>query len=134
MGKKTYKEIMRFSVVGVINTGVDFVMFTVLFFLGCPLLVAQSISYCCGVVNSYWLNRSWTFQDIKSGHQSEAIKFIIVNIFTLLLTSILFILLIEHMQMSILVAKIGCTGIGMGVNFLSSKFWVFQEATGKSFD
>lgn len=134
MGNKTYKEIMKFSIVGLINTGVDFVLFAILLFLGFPVLVSQAISYCCGVGNSYWLNRTWTFQNKKSSHHSEAMKFIIVNVFTLLLTSILLILLVEHLQMSILVAKGGCIVIGMGVNFLSSKFWVFQGVAGKSFE
>jgi len=49
-------EFMRFCLVGAVNTGVDFTVFTVLSNIGVLLLVAQCISYTCGVLNSFLLN------------------------------------------------------------------------------
>lgn len=58
---------IRFGVVGVVNTGVDLGIFSVLFFIiGMPLLVANTIGYLVSVTGSFFLNKHWTFAETKN--------------------------------------------------------------------
>lgn len=53
----------RFAIVGVGNTLVDLAVFTLLAqFLEVNVYLAQVLGYSAGTLNSYILNRSWTFR------------------------------------------------------------------------
>lgn len=58
---KKYEDFLKFSLVGVANTLVDFTVYTVLYLLGVPYRIAQVFSYAAGTLNSYILNKKWTF-------------------------------------------------------------------------
>ena len=59
-------QFIKFNVVGIMNTAVDFGVFMILnHYLGLIYAVSQVISYSCGMVNSYFLNKFWTFQKEK---------------------------------------------------------------------
>lgn len=61
----------KFGVVGVINTAVDFVVFGALFYWGgLPLLAANSLAVSAGALNSYLLNKYWTFTDRTRGREA----------------------------------------------------------------
>lgn len=127
MRKQSLIEFIKFSIVGVINTIVDFGVFSLLITNGSPILLSQIISYACGMVNSFMMNRSWTFKENKRNEYSEPVKYLIANITTLSLMSGLLLLFVDQFQFPVLIAKVVCTGVGMAINFLSSKFWVFQR-------
>lgn len=127
MRNKTFIEFIKFSIVGAINTVVDFGVFSLLMTNGCSVLLSQTISYSCGMLNSFIMNRTWTFQESKKNEYSEPLKYLVANVSTLILVSMLLLLFINQIHLPVLVAKIVCTGMGMIINFLSSKFWVFQR-------
>ncbi len=56
----------KFLMVGVMNTGIDFFVFNALIAAtrldeGLPVIAFKSLSFLCALVNSYELNRAWTF-------------------------------------------------------------------------
>lgn len=56
--------ILRFAVVGCLNAGIDLAVFAGLFYLaGWPALAAHAAGFSLAVINSYLLNKRWTFQD-----------------------------------------------------------------------
>ncbi|AYA76616.1 GtrA family protein [Bacillus sp. Y1] len=126
MKNQTLIEFIKFSIVGAINTMVDFGVFSLLLTNGCPILLSQIISYGCGMLNSFIMNRSWTFKENKRNEYSEPLKYVVANVATLILVSVLILLFINLVHLPVLIAKVICTGIGMVINFISSKFWVFQ--------
>lgn len=66
-------RIGKFGVVGIVNTGIDFVLFTLLFYQGgWPLLAANTTSYLVALTNSYLLNKCWTFGDSSRGREALA--------------------------------------------------------------
>lgn len=127
MRNQTLIEFIQFSIVGAINTVIDFGVFSLLLTKGCPIVWSQILSYGCGMLNSYIMNRSWTFKENKRNEYSEPLKYVVANVATLILVSVLIILFIHMVHLPVLIAKVICTGIGMGMNFISSKFWVFQR-------
>jgi putative flippase GtrA len=63
----------KFAVVGVVNTAIDFVIFTALVSgASWPPVLANVVSYSCAVANSFLLNKHWTFSE-KRG-QGRAIR------------------------------------------------------------
>lgn len=61
----------KFGIVGVLNTAVDFVVFGALFYwAGLPLLAANSFAVSAGALNSYLLNKYWTFTDRTRGREA----------------------------------------------------------------
>jgi len=125
-------QFLKFSLVGILNTAVDFGIFTLMnSILGEGFYrVSQIISYSGAVINSYYLNKSWTFQ---AGHRIniiEMIKFLLVNLASLGISLYFLFLFHERYQMDILWSKVGATFFSVIVNFIGNKFWVFRK-TGK---
>ena len=81
--KKTFVQFLKFGIVGVLNTLVDFLVFQLLNLVVGWTYLAQVIGYCCGIVNSYICNSNWTFRDSKTHSRREMLLFLIVNLVSL---------------------------------------------------
>ena len=82
-----FGQIVRFGVVGALNTVVDFAILNLLYHVvGWPLLVSNTISVSVAIVNSFLWNRYWTFSARRSGgwHQ-QALAFLLVSLTGLLI-------------------------------------------------
>lgn len=66
------RRVVRFCVVGAANTAVTLAAFALMVGLGCPAPVASGIAFCAGAVNSYVLNRRWTFADLTAARGAGA--------------------------------------------------------------
>lgn len=127
---KAYKEpivqFIKFNLVGIINTAVDFAVFTLLTILGMHHMISQVISYSCGVVNSYLWNKFWTFKQKRAVSGAEALKFIIVNIVSLGVSLIFLYIFRDKIGLHVMVSKVIATLFSLVVNFTGNKFWVFK--------
>ncbi len=81
--KKTVWQMMKFAIVGVLNTMVDFAVFQALNLLLGWVYVAQVIGYTCGIINSYIWNSNWTFREQRTRSFREIALFIVVNLASL---------------------------------------------------
>ena len=122
------RQFVKFGLVGVLNTALHYGVFLVLFrVLGVPMLVASAIGYCVGLVNSFLLNRSWTFRVVGDGRRVEFVKFVVVNLIALGVN----LALLEVFTRAGVVPEIGqvlAIGGSMVVNFLGNRVWVFRTA------
>lgn len=83
MKKESIGQFLKFAVVGVLNTVVDFLVFQLLnLTLGWTYL-AQVIGYSAGVLNSYFWNSRWTFRKEHRRSAREASAFLAVNLVSL---------------------------------------------------
>ncbi|MDF9407168.1 GtrA family protein [Pelotomaculum isophthalicicum JI] len=121
-------QFLRFCTVGLGNTAVDFTAFFLLNLAGVPYLLAQVLSYSAGVVNSYFFNRKWTFRVARKANLQEAASFIVVNGFSLLVSSSLLAVLHDVNHLNLWFCKVAATGAGIIVNFIGSRLWVFAES------
>ncbi|HEY4455957.1 MAG TPA: GtrA family protein [Pseudonocardiaceae bacterium] len=69
-------QAVRFFVFGVLSAGVDFGVYNLLLHFGLWADVSKAISFICGTITAYLLNRRWTF-DSKGG-AAPAIRFAIL--------------------------------------------------------
>lgn len=77
----TLWQFIKFNIVGLTNTAVDFAVYFLLTDLaGLDYVLAQTISYAAGIANSYLWNTLWTFKKEKRRTAREALLFILVNL------------------------------------------------------
>ncbi|KOY15166.1 GtrA family protein [Paenibacillus xylanivorans] len=127
--------LFKFGIVGVLNTAVDAMVFTLLAAAGTPALIAQVISYSCGVVNSYWWNGRWTFHDAgRQGKKNEIMRFVITNLVVLALSSLILYICNSTWGWSVVMSKILATLSGMGINYIASRYWVFRADSSRGSD
>ena len=116
----------KFAVVGIANTLIDYGVFALLAqLLSVNVFLSQVISYSCGILNSYIFNRSWTFQSQSRFFSPALVRFLVLNLCMLALSTGLLALFLQF-GLSKLVAK-GCTVVvTMGVGFVVNRLWVFR--------
>lgn len=97
-------QVVRFGMVGALNTLVDFTIFNLLFnVFGLPLLVSNTLSVSAGIVNSFLWNKHWTFSAGGwSRWRREAITFVVISVIGLL---------INNMGILVLTTLTGNTGV-----------------------
>ena len=123
-----FAKLVRFGITGFMNTAVDFVVFMLLSYVGVYIYLAQMISYSCGMLNSYVINRSWTFKSKERFLSSQLVRFIISNFLQMLLSVVLMWLFITKLGMLKIVAKIFATAIILLIGFLINRIWVFRKS------
>jgi putative flippase GtrA len=116
----------KFAVVGIANTLIDYGVFALLAqLLSVNVFLSQVISYSCGILNSYIFNRSWTFQSKSRFFSPALVRFLVLNLCMLALSTGLLALFLQF-GLSKLVAK-GCTVVvTMAVGFVVIRLWVFR--------
>lgn len=118
-------EFLRFCVVGAINTGIDFTVFAILYAWGVPLFPAHTLSYSCGIINSFLLNRKWTFKEPEYQPIGQLIRFIALNLFTLSATYGLLVWFHHFWGWPTLVSRLLAMVVSLTINFIGSRLWVF---------
>lgn len=116
----------KFAVVGVANTLIDYGVFALLAqLLGVNVYFSQVISYSCGVLNSYVFNRSWTFKSQSRFFSPTLVRFLVLNLAMLAVSTGLLALLMQF-GLGKLLAKAGSVAVTMALSFLVNRLWVFQ--------
>ncbi len=131
MNSSTLKELLtfiKFALTGVLNTLVDYGVFTLLTVIfGVNIYLSQVVSYSCGIINSFLINRSWTFKSKDNLISPTTVKFIIANILTLIISLPLLHFFGVYLGINNLIAKLITTAFTMVINFLLTRLWVFKE-------
>jgi len=126
--KTWLSQVIRFGVVGILNTVVDwFVYFALTRWVGLASMpvLAKGISYGAGVINSYAWNKNWTFRARESGFQSM-LPFFGVSLIALGVNAAVLELGLNTFSLGELASLVLATGFTLLWNFLMSKFVVFR--------
>ncbi|OMF31796.1 hypothetical protein BK133_15450 [Paenibacillus sp. FSL H8-0548] len=137
MPKESYKKLLvqfiTFNLVGLLNTAIDFIMFSLLIWIGTYYLIAQVIAYSAGMLNSFVLNSRYTFNKVKGEpavskpkQLETSVRFVIWNGILLGITLLLLAALTQWWGLNELLAKLIVTVVTVVLNFYGSKKWVFK--------
>ena len=125
-------QICRFAIVGGLNTLIDWAVYFILVGLY-PIesvifyTFAKGVSYLCGMLNSYLLNRCWTFNGSQSTNEvRRLIRFLLVNTVSLGINS-LSIYVFLNLNLSHITSLFLATALTFSFNFTLNKLWVFRE-------
>jgi len=142
MNSTIIKQISKFVIVGVINTGIDFAVLNALLFStkiysGRWLILFNSISFSAAVINSYFLNKYWTFksQNVEDSKAKQFSQFLIISSIGISINDAIVYGLATFTsplfgfsaQMWTNVAKLFATAASMVWNFIGYKFIVFKK-------
>lgn len=119
------KEFILFALVGVSNTVINFIVYTILVFFNMHYLIANIIGYGVGMINSYLLNKYFVFQK-KEGDSLVFIKFVLVNIITVTVHSILLYFFVSIFGWHKIYSQAFVTIITLVLNYLGNKLWTFK--------
>lgn len=124
-------QFVKFNLVGLLNTLIDFLMFSLLIWFGAYYLLAQVIAYGAGMINSYVLNSRYTFRKRENEASSpqqlnRSMRFIVWNGIILGITLLLLMALNEWWGLNEVVSKLIVTVVTVALNFYGSKKWVFE--------
>ena len=78
--KQIDKKPIRFVLVGISNTVLDFVVLNALLFCGINILFANTISTGIAMLYSFFMNKKWTFRNAGNNYIREVILFFIFTI------------------------------------------------------
>ncbi|WP_462411645.1 GtrA family protein [Neobacillus sp. Marseille-QA0830] len=124
---KKWIPFIKFALVGIVNTSIDFTVYALLTWLTVNFILAQCISYSAGVLNSYMMNRKWTFEQKGKGSKQEFFTFIGVNLVTLVITSLLLTVFYKWFGIALFTSKLLVTAISVGINYIGTKQLVFTR-------
>ncbi|WP_342481028.1 GtrA family protein [Paenibacillus sp. FSL L8-0340] len=125
-----FVQFLKFNAVGLLNTLIDFAVFTLLHSLGMMNTPAQIISYSAGTANSFFWNKKVTFKDKSqtskdSFDRMQLVRFIILNLVVLGISVLLMHLLTDKFEVQVLISKVLVTFVTVIINFFGSRKWVF---------
>ncbi|HEX8106170.1 MAG TPA: GtrA family protein [Kofleriaceae bacterium] len=122
------KRAFRFAVVGGINTGLDFLAFNLL--LWTPLgarypFLAAALACMAATVNSFLLNRSWTFE-FRERKRGLFIQFIAVNVVGVLIhAAVTYVAARLVTGVALNLAKLVAVALGCVWSYLAYSRWTF---------
>ena len=119
---------VRFCITGGLNTLVDFIVFFLLTgSLNWPVIPSQVISYSAGILNSYCINRRWTFQTRNRFFGREMLWFIGVNLCVLGVSVLSMWVLTTQMGFGTILSKLCITALTMVLGFILNRLLVFRS-------
>ncbi|WP_302623843.1 GtrA family protein [uncultured Clostridium sp.] len=118
---------IKFGMVGVINTLVNWIIFFILNALGMYYILANIIAYILGTVNSYLWNTLWVFKYKDKTSTETTIKFIILNLIGLGLNTGILYVLVDLCNLNKFIGLVTTTAIVMIINYIVNKLWVFSK-------
>ncbi len=77
------KKPLKFAIIGVANTGLDFLIMNILVLLGINAIVANTISTGLAMTFSFFMNKKWTFDSKSKSYVREIVLFFIFTLFGL---------------------------------------------------
>jgi len=122
------RQFVKYGIVGAANTILTFVIYTVsVLAIGVPYPLALIVGYIVGSLNSYLLNRHWTFRtgDAAHAHGTAGPRFAIVQVFAIAVNEVALYLLVHHAAVHKILAQAILTLPVLAVTFFVNRAWSF---------
>lgn len=134
---KNHKQKLRFALVGLINTGLDFGIYLALGLAGLPAVAANYISTTSALSFSFFANKKYTFQSKGGDLRRETMLFLVFTLIGLWILQPLVIWGTQRMfvgfgtapWLSLVAAKLLSTCVSLVWNYFTYSRYVFPERT-----
>jgi putative flippase GtrA len=122
-------QFIKFGIVGVSNTLLTLVVYTVLLkVFGVWYLAASAIGFAVGATNGFLLNRRWTFRE-HIGDALTPVRWGIVQTGGLGINEGLLYLFVHDAQLDKLLAQVCATAVVTVTTFFVNRAWTFRVHT-----
>jgi putative flippase GtrA len=134
---RTIWQFVRFGLVGCVNTTIDLLVLNGLLWLWptqniARLLLFNTIAYACGALNSFVLNRYWTFRRAGRPKAREAARFLLMTLAAIACNDLILWLMSKILHPVYLnptlwtnISKVAAIGGTILVSYLGMRLWVF---------
>jgi putative flippase GtrA len=124
--KNTVEQFIKFVVVGVLSTMVNYGLFYILLtYSHLDYKIASAIGFIAGVCAGFLLNKSWTFSnDSEAG--KYVFKYFILYTVSLAVSLLFLKITVEKFNIDARVANVLSIGITTVINFIGTKWMVFK--------
>lgn len=127
-----HTRVLKFLLSGGAAALTEYGSFILLSVLHMPAVVAQPISFCCGLIVSYLCNKFWVFAgDSTRQLHREVVQFAALATFNLCVTTGLMELFTNEMHIQKFLAKIVIMGLVACWNYLLFSRFIFRASTSK---
>ena len=119
------KELMRFLIGGGSAITTDYIIYMLLLYAGMAMSVSKAVSYICGAIVGFVINKIWTFES-KGFSKMEIMRYILLYVVSACVNAGVnrMVMFVVNMQ---LLAFFCATGVSTVLNFLGQKFFVFVK-------
>jgi putative flippase GtrA len=122
-------QFIKFGIVGVSNTLLTLVVYTVLLkVFGVWYLAASAIGFIVGATNGFLLNRRWTFRD-HVGDALTPVRWAIVQGTGLGINEAMLYVLVHDAKLDKLLAQVCATALVTVTTFFANRAWTFRVHT-----
>lgn len=124
---KWHIQLSRYAVVGLASNAVGYLLYLLLTYAGMGHKSAMSLLYVIGVVQTFYFNRSWSFNHQGMAH-TAFIRYVIAYALGYLLNLALLWLAVDHLHMphqGVQAAAIVLVALSL---FMMHKYWVFAPS------
>ena len=125
-----FQRIMKFLVSGSLAAITEYVSFAVMEKAGIILIASQTISFLCGFVVSFLLNRAWVFKS-KEKASRQLMKYGLLAAINLVLTNLVMNCMVYVLHVNSLIAKILVMAMVAFWNYIIFSKLIFQQAKTK---
>lgn len=120
-----YKQILKFGIVGVIATIIDFgLLYFLTDIVNVHYLISSVISFVVSLIFNYYLSIKWVFDVRKKQTVMDFLLFVFLSIIGLIINEFILYFGVDLLNIYYMVCKIGATIIVMVYNFLSRKMFI----------
>jgi putative flippase GtrA len=117
-----------FAAIGALNTGLHVAVYQLLLTFSVYYLLASGAGYAVGLVNSYALNRRFTFGNTASARwRPEFIRFVAVNLIALAVNLGILTAVVRGGSLGERFAVVPAVAGSLAVNFAGNKWWTFRR-------
>ncbi len=119
-------QFVKFGLVGVSNTLIAFIIYTLLLkVFGVWYLAASAIGFGVGAINGFLLNRRWTFSD-HVGDSLTPVRWATVQGCGLGINEGLLYVFVHDARIDKLLAQVGATAVVTVSTFFANRAWTFR--------
>lgn len=115
----------KFVIVGLINTVLGYGLFTLFLYLGVFYLAAMSIAHIIATINSYILNRKFTFRS-KEKIKGEFFRFIGVYLLMFAVNFALLYIAVDILRIRPQISQLVILVTIVIISFLGQKYFTFR--------
>lgn len=120
-------KLIRFSIVGVGNTLVNWGIFFILNAFGVYYIISNIIAYIIATINSYIWNSLWVFKYGQGLDINTSVKFFILNLVGLTANTTIMYILVDILNLNKFMALVLASVVVVIMNYTINKLWVFKE-------
>ena len=120
-------KLIRFSIVGVGNTLVNWSIFIILNVFGVYYIISNIIAYIIATINSYIWNSLWVFKYGQGLNINTSVKFFILNLVGLTVNTTIMYILVDILNFNKFIALVIASVLVVMMNYTINKLWVFKE-------